>query len=136
MHKDIKDEITGRVAFPSKLSSKEVASRLRHYIRSARQENGLHLVITSVCACKDEVVFEFCAEHIPKGFWCKRHFVPSRFSIVTVLDFSDSVAGFLQEKSKRVRQHFGSGYNLKIIGQTMKAGETQTLVCVLAEKSS
>lgn len=135
MHKYIKDEITGRVAFNSKLSSKEIASDLHRYIQSARKENGLHLVITSACARKDEVLFEFCAEHIPKGFLCKKHFIPSRFSIVTVLDFSDSIAGFLKEKSKQVEHYYGTGYGLRIVGQTMNNEDTQTLVCVLAEKS-
>ena len=134
--KYINEEIRGKVSFPPNLTSKEVARALHLYIQTARKENGLHIVVTNMGILKGEISFEFCAEHIQKkGFLCKKRFIPSRFSIVSVIDFSDSIQAFLQEKSKLIKHHFGTSYNLRIVGQTMKEGDNQILVCVLAEKS-
>lgn len=137
MHKYINEEIRGKVSFPPDLSSQEVARALHRYIQSARKDNGLHIVVTNMGILKGEVTFEFCAEHIQKkGFLCKKRFIPTRFSIVSAIHFSDSLPAFLEEKSKLVKRYFGSGYNLRIVGQTMKEGDSQILVCVLAEKFS
>lgn len=135
MHKDINGEIRGKVSFPTNLTSEEIAHDLNSYIQSAREENKIHIAITSMGTVGKEVVFGFSAEPIPhKGFLRKKRFVPQCLSIVSAINISDSLPAFLQDQSKQVRHHFGQGYKLRIIGQTMNEGDSKILVCVLAEK--
>jgi len=132
---DINDEITGKVSYPCSYTSKELASEIRKYIRSARVENRLHVIITDVVIINDEIAFCFSAEHIKKSFSCRKLFKPKRFSIVEAIDISDNLHIFMNEKLKRINRYYGTGYKLKFIKQTMKEGDKQILICLLAEKS-
>lgn len=132
---DIKDEITGKVSYPCSYTSKELVSEIHKYIRSARVENRLHVIITDVVIINNEIAFSFSAEHIKKGLSCKKLFKPRRFSIVEAIDISDNLHIFMNEKLKRINRYYGTGYKLKFIKQTMKEGDNQILICLLAEKS-
>ena len=113
---DINDEITGKVSYPCSYTSKELASEIRKYIRSARVENRLHVIITDVVIINDEIAFCFSA-------------------IVEAIGISDNLHIFMNEKLKRINRYYGTEYKLKFIKQTMKEGDNQILICLLAEKS-
>lgn len=130
----IVEEITGRISYPSSFSSKKILRDLRSRIQSARKENGLHIVISHMEVKNAAISFEYYAKRIKKGFLCKKRFIPSSFTIVRLIDFSDSLDIFIQEKAKQIRRHFGKGYKIRLIGQTMKEGDNQILVCLLVYK--
>ena len=128
------EELTGRLTFTYPCSSKEIISDVNDYIRSAREKNLLHVFITSISSFPNKLVFKFSAEDITQGF-SEENFIPTRFSIVTTIEFSDSITVFLQEEQEKIDHRFGPVYNLKVVGQVMREGDTQILVCLLAEKS-
>ena len=88
-----------------------------------------------VVIINDEIAFCFSAEHIKKSFSCRKLFKPKRFSIIEAIGISDNLHIFMNEKLKRINRYYGTEYKLKFIKQTMKEGDNQILICLLAEKS-